>query len=132
MKLNDKYVDEDSEVILTIKFKDGKWTSEQDLKDFSNSSIEDWEDYDVIALGDSIDYWLFDDEIEEFIQDNRLVLQDNEKTLKIKQEILSFLKEGGYETEDLIVSSGRVYIGYEQCETYVQNSGAWLSSSMMC
>lgn len=51
---------------------------------------------------------------------------------EVSKTIVKILQENGIDTNDLIVSDGKVYQGYSQCADYIQNTHAWCSSSMSC
>ncbi len=54
------------------------------------------------------------------------------KRQEIGDKIIAILKENQIDTNDLIVSDGKVFQGYSDCATYIQTTHAWCSSSMSC
>lgn len=84
----------------------------------SNKSFYDEEEF--------IEY----DEDDEF--GHLIPLEDYNERKEIEDKILAVLIAAKINTNDLIVSDGHVYVGYDECYDYINGTRAWCSSSMSC
>ena len=134
LEVGQEYVDYTGDVCLTIVFKDGVWASESERLDFLEDMGEDncYSDSTIIAY-ESEQYCEYRDDPAECIDEFNYILKSAyEKNQEERQRIVQLLKDNKVDTADLIVSDGRVFIGYSECANYIQASHAWCSSSMSC
>ena len=136
-KLGQVFVDYTGDDALTIVYLDGEWANEEVKKEYEeNMGNLDEEDLPTIIAFESEQWGEYREdeyEIEEIITEYHYVPKEKyEQNSEVRNNILDLLKTHGVSTSDLIVSDGRVYIGGDECEAYIQASGAWCSSSMMC
>lgn len=121
--------------VARIVFADNIWSSDQDKDNYIQENGELPRDGALVLYE-----FMYHDEyvegvsdIKDFIRDNGLInVAERQQKDRERQHIIDALAAMGVDTADFIVSEGRAYIGYEECEDYIQGTHAWCSSSMSC
>lgn len=128
----DNYGDEVGRII----FADGVWYSDQDRDNY----VEEVGELPTDLVSPILYEFMYHDEytdgdaaIRAFIRENGMIdVAERERKDAERQHIVDALSAMGVDTGDLIVSEGRVYMGSQECEDYIQGTHAWCSSSMSC
>lgn len=127
----DMYGDE----VAWIVHANGEWMGEAHRDDYLEEFGELPDPTTPILFEESASGEFFEgnEAIQEAISDYNLIdIEDRKRKDEERQYIVDTLKSLGVNTNDLIVSEGRVYMGYNECENYIQGTHAWCSSSMSC
>lgn len=119
-----------------IVYANGIWSNDEDRAAFEDSYGGMPDDMPEVILYE----FMYHDEfvegeaaIKDFVREHGLIdVAERERKDRERQVIVDTLNAMGVDTADLIVSEGRVYIGSDECEAYIQGTHAWCSSSMIC
>lgn len=98
---------------------------------------------DVVLFGKDEDYYdedyITDDQLSNYdswdggIDWTSLVTEEEAAhRQEVSDKIVALLKAHDIDTSNLIVSDGKAYVGYDECESYIAGTGAWVPSSMQC
>ncbi len=122
--------------VARIVYADGEWSSGEERALFEDSYGGMPDNMPEVILYE----FMYHDEfiegeaaIRNFVRENALIdVAERERKDQERQVIVDTLNAMGVDTADLIVSEGRVYMGADECEAYIQGTHAWCSSSMSC
>lgn len=142
--LGQKFVspyDEKKAEVVAIRVHD-EWQISDSVKtepDFLEVLCETDRNVILFAEGEWDEYYITDyhlknyDSWEEDVDWTGLVTEEQAAKYKeVSNKIVALLKEHNIDTNDLIVSNGTAYVGYDACANYIENTGAWVPSSMQC
>lgn len=132
-KVGDEFVDYAGDVCLTILMVDGVWKNEQEQADYIEEMGEDYYEGAEIICYESEQWCEYRDDPEDCISEFNYILKSEFAALQEERnKIVETLKSLGIDTNNLIVSDGRAYVGADECAGYIQATHAWCSSSMAC